>query len=254
MTPSEMANLLHTALHATRDAIQTIQDDEQVTPENLFAARDCLRVAVLTAKRGPHDEAVDAARRALQVPDVASAEVHVEDTLRELHASGPPCDLGGDRRLPPRIELFANVEQRIQGIVMKHQRQERFVFVPVVIISFPEYPARRTTVYGVFSVDAWAIQQGKPCFVKQDFLVSQRDGGVRYYGGGEGSESIEAFCERFGAPHYGCEQRDGLWRCADHWYCDEADRRARVPRETEFRQALDRAIAIAHEHAPQARR
>ncbi len=254
LTPAETSDLLHTALHATRDAIQTIQEDERLTPDNLFVARDCLGVAVKAARGGPYIGRVGAAWHALAAGDVSTTEAEVADVLERLHAD-EVCGLGGDRRLPPRIELFANLEQRIQGVVMKHQRPERFVFVPVVIISFPEYAARMTTVYGVFSVDAWAIQQGKPCFVKQDFLVHQpRDDDVQYYGGGVGSRPIQDLCKRFGARHYGCEEHEGQWRCADHWYCDEADRLARVPREPVFRQALDRAIAAARGLAPSATR
>lgn len=138
---------------------------------------------------------------------------------------------------------LSDVESRVQNVVMKHQNPSRFVPIPMVIVSFPE-PPKATAVYGIFSVDAKALQSGKTHFVKQDFVVYQPwDHDTRYYGGGDGSEPPAALCKRFGRPHYGCTSFESEPR--DHWFGDEADRESRLPREPEFRRLVDAAIAKA---------
>lgn len=258
-------SIAHTGLHATRDNLARVLQ-LQFAGNNLAQAEDCLQTALRALESTPHHEAAARAvaelRRAgdvtaslsLRLGFIGAADAHIADALAALHEE-EPCSPEFSRPIPPPIARFDAVAANIRTVVMKHQRPERFVFVPMLIISFPE-PPKGTTVYGVFSIDAWAIQQGHANFVKQDFVVHQPwDGDTRYYGGlGGGPDSLppEAICERFGAPHYGCVRQGTSWLCADHLYGDEADREARLPKEPEFRRLMDKAIEEARRLAPRA--
>lgn len=260
-------SIAHTGLHATRDNLTRVVQ-LQFAGNNLRQAEDCLQAA-LHALRGTRNYQVASAalaelRRAsdvtvslsLRIGFVGATDAYVADALASLHED-EPCSPEFSRPIPPPIARFDAVAANIRDVVMKHQRPERFVFVPMLIISFPDPPSG-TTVYGVFSVDAWAIQQGHPKFVKQDFVAYQPwDGDTKYFGGmGGGANSFapEAICERFGAPHYGCVRQGTGWLCADHSYGDEADRHARLPKEPEFRRLMDEAIEKARRLAPTALR
>jgi len=135
------------------------------------------------------------------------------------------------------------------AVVMKKNNRVGFVQADALVLSQP--PGASCQVYGIFTVDKKMLASGEfgAPVVKQDFLV--HDGTVEppevtYYTGFPAPgphKSIEAFCERFGSPHYGCEQVKGRWRCGDHHYAlDEFDR---LPIEPEFRRAIAAAIKQA---------
>lgn len=246
-------SIAHTGLHATRDnLVRAIQ--LQFAGDNLRRATECLEIALRVLKGtrhfGPAFAAAGELERAadqttstsVRLGFVGAADARVHAALMSLHEEFA-CSPDFSKPIPPPIARFEAVADNIKGVVMKHQNPRRFVFVPMLIISFPE-PPKGTSVYGVFSVDAVALQGGKAHFVKQDFLVYQPwDGDTKYYGGGGGSEPPRAICERFGPPHYGCDSSHAEPR--DHWYGDEADRHARLPKEPEFRKLVDEAIEQA---------
>src|SRR5437660_1383657 len=75
--------------------------------------------------------------------------------------------------LPPPIERFAVVESLIPAGVMKHQRGEKFEWIPFTIVSYPQ--GRDPAVYGVFSIAMCALKKGQRYTIKQDFLVYERE-------------------------------------------------------------------------------
>lgn len=138
-------------------------------------------------------------------------------------------------------------------VVMKYQKRERFLMSELVVLSYPD--GGKSQVYGIFTVDKDVLRNDPDHgpIVKQDFLV-WRPGGdeprIVYYSGqgdrkGDGAhQHIERLCERFGAPHFGCERTDRGWTCRDHWYrADELDER--LPVKPEFRAAIETALRKA---------
>ena len=124
-----------------------------------------------------------------------------------------------------------------------------FTVCEVLILSQP--PGARCQVYGIFTVDKKALARGGPNapILKQDSLVNDRSvepQEITYYTGYPAPgphRPIQAFCERFRGPHYGCIKRNGKWRCLDHRFTfAEFDR---LPKEPEIRAAIDRGIAKA---------
>jgi hypothetical protein len=91
-------------------------------------------------------------------------------------------------------------------------------------------------------------QTGAPV-VKQDFLMHDRNANppeITYYTGFQAPgphQSIEAFCERFGEPNYGCARVGGRWRCRDHHYSLEEG--GPFSNGAWFRRAIDVAIQTA---------
>ena len=152
-----------------------------------------------------------------------------------------------------KIKSLAEVERDAPGLyreLMKHHNAEKFEAVQAVVISFPR--GNECHVYGIFSIDKQALSGGDPCrdVVKQDFLVFEpASNRATYYTGHperlhQTYASIDAFCERFGAPHYGCfRTSEKSWTCEDHHY--RLDERDRLPVEPEFRAAVEAAIERA---------
>jgi hypothetical protein len=246
LTTSETLNLLHTALHATRMALHNIEDDQRVTPENLFAARDCLRTATRLAAAAAHVELLRATRHALEDADFGRALRHVADLLGQLHETAA-CSLGGDERLLPPIASLSTVESLIPRGVMKHQARERFEWIPFVIVSHPVGPS--VAVYGVFSVSLCALKRNQPFTIKQDFLVYERTARpepiATYYSGWEDPtdariQHIGRFCERFGPVRYGCRRDDEKWVCDNHWYTGPDD--DRLPIEPPLRKSIRESV------------
>lgn len=132
---------------------------------------------------------------------------------------------------------------------MKKNNTEGFVLCDAFVLSQPTgLPCQ---VYGIFTVDRKALASGKKGapVIKQDFLVNDRSvtpHEVTYYTGlptPGPHKSIREFCERFGAPNYGCEFVSGRWRCRDHHY-SMADF-DRLPLEPAFREEIAAAIERA---------
>jgi hypothetical protein len=152
-----------------------------------------------------------------------------------------------------KIKSLAEVERDAPGLfkeLMKHHSPEKFEAVQAVVISFPR--GNEYHVYGIFSIDKKALSSGDPRsdVIKQDFLVYEpASNRATYYTGHpeklhDTYESIDAFCERFGSPHYGCIRNpDASWTCEDHHY--RLNERDRLPVETEFRTMVDAAIERA---------
>lgn len=152
-----------------------------------------------------------------------------------------------------KMKSLAEVEHDTPGLfkeLMKHHNRDKFEAVQAVIISFPR--GNECHVYGIFSIDKKALASGDPHrdVIKQDFLVYEPAmNRATYYTGhperlNETYESIDAFCERFGSPHYRCARKsDGAWTCDDHHY--RLDERDRLPIEPEFRAAVDAAVERA---------
>jgi hypothetical protein len=149
-----------------------------------------------------------------------------------------------------KIKSLGEVERDTPGLfkeLMKHHNPDRFEAVQTVVISFPR--GNECHVYGIFSIDKKALSSSDPSrdVIKQDFLVYEPAANrATYYTGHperlhDTYESIDSFCERFGAPHYGCKRKpDASWTCEDHHY--RLDERDRLPVEPEFRKALDAAV------------
>lgn len=133
--------------------------------------------------------------------------------------------------------------------VMKKNRPEGFVLCDAFILSQPQGAPYQ--VYGIFTVDKKALASGRPNapVVKQDFLVHDRTSNppeITYYTGFPAPgphRSIEEFCERVGAPNYGCELVGKRWRCRDHHYSlEEFDR---LPGEPGFQEAIEASLQQA---------
>lgn len=253
MSPEGVLRFAHVSLHAAHeDLTRAIQ--VQMSGKNTIQAGYNLRDATRALKGHRALDDVSAALRdtdravnsnaavSIRLGYVTSADRHVVAALAILHAE-VECTPEDYPPIPPPIALLTDVESHVRNVLMKHHNKGRFVLVPMFFVSIPE-PPKGTAVYGIFSVDAKALQSGKPHFVKQDFIVYQPwDHDAKYYGGGPGSEPPAALCARFGPPHYGCASADA--EPTDHWYGDEADRDTRLPREPEFRRLVADAIEAA---------
>jgi hypothetical protein len=137
-------------------------------------------------------------------------------------------------------------------VVMKHTVPDKFTLIRRFLISFPVGPD--TQVMGIYSVVKEELRRNPRSgpIIKQDFLVWVPVSGkppIYYSGmGGKGDplhEHILTLCERFGAPHFGCEKTPrGGWHCGDHWIrANELERR--LPVEPEFRAEVERALEQA---------
>lgn len=144
----------------------------------------------------------------------------------------------------------------LASVVMKYQRPEQFVLCRRFLISFPE--GQGTQVFGIYTIDKDELRRDPlhGAVVKQDFLVWRPGTGEppTYYSGrgGQGDPlhlHITQLCERFGAPHFGCERtKAGGWNCGDHWiHAHQLE--DRLPAEPEFREAFDLAMEQAKQEA-----
>jgi hypothetical protein len=155
-------------------------------------------------------------------------------------------------RFHPLIRTLAQMENDAPNVaaVMKKNNPKGFVLCDAFVLSQPQGQACQ--VYGIFTVDRKALASGAPgaAVIKQDFLVHDQTTDppeITYYTGLRTPgphKSIENFCERFGEPHYGCFWTGKRWRCRDHRY--RMDELNRLPKEHDFRTAVDAAIEIAH--------
>jgi len=164
-----------------------------------------------------------------------------------------PTEAGA--RFHPLIETLAALEREAPDIaaVMKKNNLKGFVLVDAFVLSQPT--GMPCQVYGIFTVDRKALASGlkDAPVIKQDFLVNDRSATpqeITYYTGlpGEGPyKRIEEFCERFGAPNYGCELVGGRWRCRDHHFSlKDLEHR---PMDLTFRREFDAAIKRARADA-----
>ncbi len=154
-------------------------------------------------------------------------------------------------RFHPLLRTLAQMENDTPNVaaVMKKNNPEGFVLCDPFILSQPQGQACQ--VYGIFTVDRKALASGAPgaAVIKQDFLVHDQTTDppeITYYTGLRTPgphKSIEEFCERFGEPNYGCFWTGKRWRCRDHRY--RMDEWLRLPKEPDFRKAVEAAIEIA---------
>ncbi len=151
----------------------------------------------------------------------------------------------------PLIRTLAEMERNAPDVasIMKKNNPKGFVLCDAFVLSQPE--GMPCQVYGIFTVDRKALASAAASapVIKQDFLVHDQTVDppeITYYTGLRAPgphKSIEEFCQRFGAPNYGCERIGGRWRCRDHRYpLNEFDR---LPKEPEFRRAIAAAIQEA---------
>jgi hypothetical protein len=153
------------------------------------------------------------------------------------------------------VTTLAELERDAPDVasVMKKNNVKGFVLCDAFVLSQPQ--GQPCQVYGIFTVDRKALASGKPNapVIKQDFLVHDMTSSppeITYYTGlptPGPHKSIGEFCERFGAPNYGCELVNGKWRCRDHHY--PLEEFARLPGEPAFRKAIEAAIEQARVEA-----